>query len=138
MKTPCNRPASSTRLRLAGYIAGLVWCAFTISWLGCGKNVAEEAGESDANGYACRACQAKFYTERAVFAAHCPGCQSTELAPVVGFLCGKDGHTTITPREGDSTQCERCQARVENIRLPHEKELRAWGAAKKNKTDVSR
>jgi hypothetical protein len=103
---------------------------------GCGKDAAAEAGDSDANGYFCRACQAKFYTERAVFAARCPSCQSTDLAPVVGFLCDKDRRTTIVPRAGDSAKCEQCDARLENIRLPHENELRAWGAAKKNKADV--
>ena len=103
---------------------------------GCGKDVAEDAGESDANGYACRACETKFYTERKVFASNCPGCKSTDLAPVVGFLCPKDGNTTITPRKGDSMPCEKCGEKLENIRMPHEKELRAWGAAKKTKAEV--
>ncbi|HTD68711.1 MAG TPA: hypothetical protein VK846_19495 [Candidatus Limnocylindria bacterium] len=71
-----------------------------------------------------------------MFAAHCPACRSADLAPVIGFLCDKDGHTTITPRERDSIECEKCQARLVQIRLPHEKELRAWGAEKKNKADV--
>jgi DNA-directed RNA polymerase subunit RPC12/RpoP len=130
-----NRDDNS-RLRWNFQFAVLFWCLAPVLWAGCGKTPEAEAGDSDANGYFCRACSAKFYTERAVFAAHCPACRSTDLAPVVGFLCAKDGHTTITPREGDSVKCERCETRLENIRLPHEKELRAWGGAKKNKADV--
>src|SRR6059036_1091369 len=54
---------------------------------GCKQRRIDQALESDANGYLCQVCKAKFYTDRAVFANVCPSCKSTQLAQVVGFVC---------------------------------------------------
>ena len=124
----------SMKLRVWWFVVGT--CLGAGLLCGCRESVAEAAGDSDANGYLCRGCNARFFTKRSVYAAHCPSCRSVKLAPIVGFVCDKDGHTTLTPRKGDSAECEQCQTKVVNIRLPHAKELRAWGAEEKNKKDV--
>ena len=116
---------------LAAY-AGLVLAAGLI--VGCGKQAAQEASDSDANGYLCLKCEAKLYTDRAVFIGpKCPKCQADELVEVVGYYCEKDKHTTLRARSGDrrgAPVCEQCQAPVSALRLPRAKELQAWGAAK--------
>lgn len=103
---------------------------------GCSKKPGEEAIDSDSNGYVCRSCNAKFYTERKVFAEHCPACKAPNIVSVVAFFCEKDGHSTLTARGPNSFTCEKCQSPVAAIRLPKETELRAWGASKKSKVEV--
>lgn len=100
----------------------------------CKKNVAEEASDSDANGYLCLDCGAKLYTDRSVFIGpKCPKCQKDVLVEVVGYWCEKDQHLTIRSRMGDrlgSPVCDKCKSPVNAMRLPRERDLLAWGAAK--------
>jgi len=110
-------------------------CVLLALLAGCGGGARDVAGDSDANGYVCRKCKLKFYTARAVFAEHCPACKGADFPSVVGYVCDKDGHTTITPR-GPSVVCEKCRAPVAAIKLARESELKAWGAAKKTKAEV--
>jgi hypothetical protein len=102
---------------------------------GCGKNVAEEASDSDANGYVCLNCGAKLYTPRRVFIGpKCPSCGQDKLMDVVGYYCEKDKHLTIRPSRNDpqgAPVCEICKTPLRNaMRLPREKDLEAWGAKK--------
>ena len=98
----------------------------------CRKNVSEEASDSDANGYLCTKCGAKFYTSRSVFlAVTCPKCKQETLVEVVGYFCEKDSHLTLKGRTNDrngATACEKCGAPLGGMRLPREKDLKAWGA----------
>ncbi len=102
--------------------------------LGCKKDVAQDAIETDANGYLCLKCGAKLYTARTVFIGpQCPKCNQETLMDVVGYECEKDHHLTIRPRRGDRQPlaCEQCQGPVANgMRSPREKDLKAWGATK--------
>lgn len=114
---------------------------------GCKKSAAEQASESDSNGYVCAAGH-KFYTDRSVFADQCPVCQSVAITPVYGFVCEKvaatetgDGKTgcgevTLAPR-GKSTKCKKCGRNVSAICLPSGKTLAAWGATKASRQQVS-
>src|SRR5258706_12303112 len=81
---------------------------------GCRKNVTEEASDSDANGYLCAKCGAKFYTKRSVFlAATCPKCKADALTEVAGYICEKDNHLTLRGRTNDrngATACGKCGA----------------------------
>src|SRR5690606_30444749 len=108
--------------------------ALLLVFTGCKKDVATEASNSDANGYVCLKCNAKFYTDRSVFlGAQCPKCKEESLNRVMGYLCTKDQHVTIRPHENSRNviNCEKCQAPVNNsMWLPKEKELQAWGATK--------
>jgi hypothetical protein len=101
---------------------------------GCKKDVAQEAAESDANGYLCLRCGAKLYTDRSVFlTAICPKCQQDGLVEVVAYDCAKDHHSTLRGRTDDrrgALVCEQCQGPVNGMRLPREKDLKAWGATK--------
>lgn len=112
----------------------LLVCVFAALLAGCKKSVAEDASDSDANGYQCVACSVKLYTDRSNFIGpQCPKCQKDMLMEVVGYHCEKDQHLTIRPRVGDrlgSPVCDQCKAPVSSMRLPREKELKAWGAAK--------
>jgi phage FluMu protein Com len=102
---------------------------------GCERHDGFAAIETDANGYICRHCGAKWYTDSQVFLdLKCPKCQTDSLNETVGFLCSKDHHLTIEPRvPGLPTMsvCEQCNAVLKNaMYLPREKDLVAWGAIK--------
>ena len=111
-------------LALVGLLAG-----------GCAKDPAMEAIETDAHGYLCLKCSAKFYTgPRTFMESKCPKCQQYTVEPVIGYWCEKDKHLTIRPRtrgpEGVEV-CEVCGATVKNAKVsPREKDLLAWGATK--------
>ncbi len=109
---------------------------------GCGGQKDSEALNTDANGYICPKCKLKFYTDRAVSAQVCPDCKTVAATTVMGFVCPKDKHTTISTgtETGKSITavCEKCNGTVESIRLPNTKELQAWGAVKKTQQEVSR
>jgi Zn finger protein HypA/HybF involved in hydrogenase expression len=119
------------------YYAGLA-CIFLSALLGagCHKNAAEESLSSDANGFFCQQCSAKFYTSAGFYADHCPQCKSSDLRPIIGFVCYKDHHTTLTPQGPKSIACEQCQALATGLKMPRESELKAWGAVKKTPAEV--
>jgi hypothetical protein len=101
---------------------------------GCRKDPAAEASDSDANGYLCVKCNAKLYTDRSVFIGpKCPKCQQAGLVELVSYVCPKDNHTTICGRTDErqgAPVCEACKAPLSGMRLPREKDLKAWGATK--------
>jgi hypothetical protein len=111
-------------------VLGMVAALLIVS--GCGKNPAEAASDSDANGYLCTKCGAKFFTSRSVFlAATCPTCKADSLVEVVGYVCEKDDHLTLKGRTDDrngASVCEKCGAPLGGMRLPRAKDLKAWGA----------
>jgi ribosomal protein L40E len=113
-------------------VAGLLVMGVMVP--GCKKDVAKEASDSDANGYICLKCNAKLYTARSVFIGpKCPKCQEDALMEVVGYVCPKDGHLTLRARQGErqaTPVCESCQGPLDGMRLPREKDLKAWGATK--------
>lgn len=121
---------SATDLSAASFLFILIMllCA------GCHKDVAEEASDSDANGYYCIKCEAKLYTPRTVFIGpKCPKCQEDTLVELVGYVCPKDNHLTIRPRINDrlgERVCDVCKGPLGGIRLPRENDLKAWGATK--------
>jgi ribosomal protein L37AE/L43A len=100
----------------------------------CKQDVASDASDSDANGYLCQKCAAKFYTDRSVFIGpKCSKCGEDRLVEVVGYRCAKDQFVIIRPARGDarSLACEKCQASLANAMfLPRAKDLQAWGATK--------
>jgi hypothetical protein len=112
----------------------LLLSAAGFAMVGCKKDVSEEASDSDANGYLCLDCGAKLYTDRSVFIGpKCPKCQKDRLMEVVGYWCDKDQHLTVRSRVGDrmgAPMCDKCRAPVTAMRLPREKDLKAWGATK--------
>jgi len=117
-----------------GTLVALSLAVLSVLLAGCRKDVAAEASDSDANGYVCLSCEAKFYTDRSVFIGpKCPKCQKDTLMEVVGYYCEKDKHITLRARTGDrqgAPVCEQCQAPLNAMRLPRAAELKAWGATK--------
>jgi hypothetical protein len=109
---------------------------FLLALVGCGQSEINKGLESDANGYLCTSCQTKFYTDRSVFAGHCPQCQQPGVQLVVGVVCPADKHATLFARGRGSGVCEQCGKPVQAIFIPGEKELKAWGAAKKTAAEV--
>jgi len=115
---------------------GVVLClaALALMATACKKDVAMEAIDSDANGYLCLKCGAKLYTARTVFIGpQCPKCQQQSLMDATGYYCEKDHHLTIRPSRQDPQPvvCDVCKAPLVNaMRLPREKDLKAWGATK--------
>jgi ribosomal protein L40E len=117
-----------------GFGQAMIIMLALVAICGCRKDVAAEASDSDANGYLCLKCGAKLYTARSVFIGpQCPKCNANDLTEVVGYPCSKDQHLTIAPRTRDrqnGSVCEQCQGPLRDMRLPREKELKAWGATK--------
>ena len=121
--------------RLVGVVVRLSAVALlTLFLTSCHKDVATKATESDANGYICLKCGAKYYTDSKVFIGpHCPKCNDLSLEEVVGYWCEKDHHLTIRAGRGDpvGAVCEQCKAPLQNsMLLPHAADLKAWGATK--------
>jgi Zn finger protein HypA/HybF involved in hydrogenase expression len=103
---------------------------------GCGKSDVDRALDSDANGFLCLKCQAKFYTDRKVFPTRCPQCQNPKVELVMGFVCSDDKHITYAPQGRGSAACEQCKKPTSALSIPREAELKAWGATKKTKSEV--
>jgi ribosomal protein L40E len=129
--------ATLTTLPARKFCAAILFVALgalVFNLAACKRNSAFEAIDSDANGYVCLKCGAKFYTERTAFmGANCPQCKADALQEAVGYYCEKDKHLTIRAREGDrqGAVCEKCQAPLINaMKAPQEKDLKAWGATK--------
>lgn len=101
---------------------------FVLAVTGCTKSELELAIVSDANGYACRQCGTKFFTETKVFAAHCPKCKSAEIDEVMAFVCPDDKKVTLVPRGPAGVPCSQCGKLVKAMRLPQSTELESWGA----------
>ena len=95
---------------------------------GCGR---EEASilESDANGYLCGACGAKFLTQADVYADQCPKCNSPAIEQVVGYVCPDDKTVTLVPQKAKGAPCSKCGKFTAAKKLPSRQELTAWGAA---------
>jgi hypothetical protein len=104
-----------------------------LTMIGCSRDAAKEASDSDANGYLCTKCSARLYTDRSVFLpAICPKCKAEGIVEVVGYVCEKDNHLTLVGRSSarGGPACEKCGGPLSGMRLPREKELKAWGATK--------
>jgi hypothetical protein len=102
---------------------------------GCGKDPAMAAIESDAYGFQCMKCEAKFFTDRkSPLGSKCPKCGQDSVEDAVGYWCEKDQHLTIRPRvsgPAGASVCEKCGADLKNAMMsPREKDLKAWGATR--------
>jgi DNA-directed RNA polymerase subunit RPC12/RpoP len=126
---PCRAALQCTALAMIVFLAGLFGT-------GCGKNEIDRALDSDANGYLCRICKARFYTSREVFANVCPACKTTQIIQVVGFVCPDDHYVSIGPRGTGTIVCEKCNKPTSGLSIPREAELKQWGAAKKSRAEV--
>jgi len=117
----------------------LFWLAFAFVafFLGaCKKNSAEDSLKSDATGFYCRQCNAKFYTASGVYADHCPQCKSADIRPVIGFVCYQDQQVTLTAQGPKSMPCQKCGAVATGLKMPRESDLKAWGAVRKTAAEV--
>lgn len=103
---------------------------------GCGKSQVDQALDSDANGFLCLDCKAKFYTDREVFANHCPACRKANIEMVVGFNCPADKHVTHAPRGKGFVACEQCGKVTSALSIPREAELKTWGAEHRTSAEV--
>ena len=112
---------------------GVLFAALT----GCGDKQVDQALDTDANGYVCQKCSAKFYTERGVFAGHCPQCKVPNIEPVIGFVCATDQHVTLAGRGRGFHACEQCGKSTSAFSRPREADLKSWGAAKKSDAEVN-
>lgn len=104
---------------------------------GCSKSAVDQALDSDANGYVCLACKAKFYTDRKVFPTRCPDCKQPSIEAALGFVCEADQSVIIGPRGQRSAKCEKCGNPTTSLSIPREADLKSWGATKKTELEVS-
>lgn len=119
--------------RIGRFLAGAALAALLA---GCGDSAQKQVLETDANGFQCEACKAKFYTDADTFANHCPQCKQPQVQQVVGFVCPVDQHVTVAPRSRGSVRCEKCGKPVSGLCIPKAKDLQAWGAARKTAAEV--
>lgn len=103
---------------------------------GCGRKRDDAALDPDANGFICLDCDAKFYTDREIFANHCPACQKARVELVVGFVCPVDNQVTYAPRGRGALACGTCGRASSSLTIPGEAELIAWGAVHKTGPEV--
>ena len=137
MSLPLERPLVRLFISHAlNLVRWLVLAQMVFLFGGCGRNEADKALETDANGFLCSVCNAKFYTARDVFPDFCPACHSPQIVRVLGFICKSDNYTTMGPRSRASMKCEKCGMPTSSLSIPHEADLRAWGAAKKTRREV--
>lgn len=136
-------PASSIMMKpnsIFSRAGGRWWSAFMLAAVlvltGCSGASRNDAMESDVNGYFCKKCSQKFYTERDVYAEHCPKCQTYDISEVMGLVCKNDGQVTLSPRGMDRALCSKCGKVVNEMKLPQENELKSWGAVKETKETV--
>ncbi len=133
-KTMANQPPKAmTVQRIGRFLAGAALAALLA---GCGDSAQKQVLETDANGFQCEACKAKFYTDADTFANHCPQCKQPQVQQVVGFVCPADQHVTVAPRSRGSVRCEKCGKPVSGLCIPKAKDLQAWGAARKTAAEV--
>lgn len=135
-----NRCPANARL-LSGWKRFVAWrVLLLVLWagmvVGCGKTAEDAALDSDANGFICTGCKTKFYTDRKVFANHCPACRKPSIEMVVGFVCSADRHVSYGPRGKGSLACEQCGKNASGLSIPRESELKAWGAVRKSGSEV--
>lgn len=123
-----SQQCSAWRILVAVLLAGML--------MGCGKTAEDAALDSDANGFICLGCKTKFYTDRKVFANHCPACRKPDIQMVVGFVCAADQHVSYGPRGKGSLVCEQCGKSASGLSIPRESELKAWGAVRKSGSEV--
>lgn len=97
---------------------------------GCKKSAVDKALDSDANGYVCLDCETTFYTDREVFASHCPKCKKPNIEQVLGYVCEGDKTVAIGPRSRGARSCPKCGRPCSAITIPRESDLKAWGATK--------
>lgn len=116
------------------FIAGALCCIALFS--GCKKSAVDQALDSDANGYMCLDCEAKFYTDRDVFASYCPKCKKPNVEQVLGYVCEKDKAVAIGPRSRGARSCPKCGVPSTAVSIPRENDLKAWGAPKATGAEV--
>ena len=122
-------------MRIYRYI--LVLFAFMlVVTVGCRDRGLDQALESDANGFVCAGCKAKFYTDRDVFATRCPKCQKPKPEMVVGYVCATDNVASYGSRGQGAAVCDKCGKPTSTMNIPRESELKAWGAEKKTRAEV--
>lgn len=125
------RLVADPRVRSFALIAVTGW------WLaGCGDAQIDQALETDANGFICSSCTAKFYTERKVIASRCPSCQKQTVERVLGYHCPQDQHVTYAPRSRGAVACGQCGKRTGAVGIPRKDELKAWGAELRTAAEV--
>lgn len=119
-------------------LASAVMAVLVLAGLtGCSDRKIDEALDTDANGYVCQKCSTKFYTERSIFAGHCPQCKVPNIEQVIGFVCEADKHVTLAGRGRGFHACEQCGKSTSAFSRPRESDLKVWGAAKKNDAEVN-
>ena len=133
MRSRCYRWISTVvNVIGASKASGNVWRLVA----GCGRNEVDQALNPDANGYSCRKCQAKFYTEREVFATRCPECKESAPQLVMAFVCAHDQQVTLATRGKGSVMCTKCGKPAANPSIPREADFKAWGAVKRTAAEV--
>lgn len=104
---------------------------------GCKRSDVDQALDSDANGYVCLSCKAKFYTARKVFATRCPDCKKQTVEQAMGFICATDKQMTIDSRNRRAVPCKQCGTPTSALGIPRESEFKAWGATLKTESEVT-
>ncbi|MSU57515.1 MAG: hypothetical protein EXS35_04940 [Pedosphaera sp.] len=118
------------------FCLGFCAAVLVVGSVGCGDKTVDDALTSDANGYLCKKCSAKFYLDRKFFPNRCPECKTPNYELVLGFVCPVDKHVTYAGKGRGSHACEQCGKVTSAILIPRAADLKAWGATKKTAAEV--
>jgi len=130
----CSSETEASRKRVGKFLSVLL---LVVGCWGCGPRGGDEAAlDSDANGYACLDCNARFYTDRKIFPNHCPGCKKANIEIVLGYVCATDQQVQYGPRGKSGMKCQACGKSTTSIAIPRQAELQAWGATRSTGPDV--
>ena len=125
----------STWIKFHRSMGALLFMLCALMLAGC-KDKTEESLDTDANGYVCMKCAARFYTVRDVFPNTCPKCKQGDIEQAMGFICSEDKQMTLGPRNRRSMPCEKCRKPATGLVIPREADLIKWGAQKKTAAEV--
>ena len=114
---------------LAMVLAALVG----VGLCGCSRTAPKDW---EVNGYECTVTNYKFYTDKTVFADECPLHHDGRLVQVLAFVF-PDGKVIIAPRDVQGLYEPGTKIEPKTIRYPTEAELKAWGAVKVTRQEVS-
>ncbi len=125
-----------TSIKFPRHLSALLFVFCALMLAGC-KDKVEDALDTDANGYVCMKCAARFYMERDVFPNTCPQCKQGDIEQVMGAICADDKHMTLGPRSRrGAVSCEKCRKPTTGLAIPREADLIKWGAQKKTAAEV--
>ncbi|HKW29436.1 MAG TPA: hypothetical protein VJT54_08880 [Verrucomicrobiae bacterium] len=115
-------------------LAALLVVLVGLGVCGCSRTAPKDW---EVNGYQCTVTNYKFFTDKTVFADECPLHHDGRMVQVLAFVF-PDGKVIIAPRDVQNLYEPQTHIEPKTIRYPTEAELKAWGAVKVTRQEISK